>query len=66
MQARRRLIVLGALAAVMLIVPHPHADIRVLTHDSADPAPRRILAALDLGLVDVSLLVTWTARRLAR
>ena len=34
----------------------PTADIRLLTHDAADPAPRHFKAALDLGLVGVSVL----------
>jgi hypothetical protein len=34
-----------------------------LTHDIGDPQPHRVQAALDLGLVGVSILYTWTARR---
>lgn len=44
---------------------HPSANLRILTHDIGDTAPRRFQAALDFGLVGVSVLVTWTVRRLA-
>ena len=56
----------GLLVAVVLLasmaVRHPSADIRILTHDTADAAPMRIQAAVDLGVVAVSVLVTWTRR----
>ena len=56
------------MAAVALLgltaVRHPTADIRVFTHDAADPAPHRMQAAVDLGLVGVSVLYTWTVKRL--
>lgn len=55
------LIALVAVAAVR----HPTASIRVLTHDAGDPAPARVQAAVDLGLVGLSVLVTWS-RHLAR
>jgi hypothetical protein len=45
-------------------VRHPTADIRVFTHDAADPAPHRMQAAVDLGLVGFSVLYTWTVKRL--
>lgn len=64
MRDRRFGLVLGAAALIALAVRHPSADIRILTHDAADRAPHRIQAALDLGLVGVSVLVTWTAKRL--
>lgn len=60
---RTGLILVGAIL-LALAVRHPSADIRILTHDVADPAPHRIQAALDLGLVGVSVLITWTARRI--
>jgi hypothetical protein len=41
---------------------HPTADIRFLTHRTGDPAPHRFQAAVELGLVGVSLLYTWSAR----
>ena len=48
----------GIVAALALIAVarHPSADIRILTHESTDPAPHQVKAALDLGLFGVSLL----------
>lgn len=64
---RNRRIMLGTLAALALValVRHPSADIRILTHDAGDTAPHEIKAALDLGVVAVSVLVTWTGKHLA-
>ena len=53
-----------ALAVVAVGARHPTADIRLQTHDLADPAPHRFQAAVDLGLVGVSVLYTWTVHRL--
>lgn len=66
MRNRRRLFVAAALGTALVgaAVRHPTADIRLLTHDAADPAPRRLQAAVDLGLVGVSILYTWTVRRI--
>jgi hypothetical protein len=68
MDHRRRIAVGGAAALLVLAtaVHHPTPELRILTHDPADSAPRRIAAAVDLGFVGVSVLVTWTARNLAR
>lgn len=66
MSDRRKLIVAGGFGLALLVVQHPTADLRVITHDRSDPAPYRIQAAVDLGLMAVSVLVTWTGRRLAR
>lgn len=54
-----------AALALVAVVRHPTADIQILTHDAGDPAPHRIQAALDLGVVAIKLLVTWTADHLA-
>lgn len=64
---RRRRMMTGIVAALALIavVRHPTADIRIQTHDIGDPAPHRVQAALDLGIVAVRLLVTWTSNHLA-
>lgn len=51
-------IVAGGLA--LLAVHHPTADLRLLTHTMGDPAPRRFQAAMDFGLVGVSILYTWS------
>jgi hypothetical protein len=64
---RHRRMIVGAAALAVLgltAVRHPTADIRVITHDASDPSPRRMQAAIDLGLVGVSVLYTWTVKRL--
>lgn len=61
---RRSMLALGAVALTLVAINHPKADIRILTHDTADVAPKRFQAAVDLGLMGVSVLVTWTAKRL--
>lgn len=62
---RRVIFVCGLLMLAVVVVRHPSADIRIITHDIADPAPRKIEAAVDMGLFAVNLLVTWTARSMA-
>jgi hypothetical protein len=64
MRNRRIGLVLIVLALIAVSTRHPTADIRLVTHDAADPAPRRMQAAVDLGAMGVSVLVTWTARQL--
>lgn len=66
MRDRRKLLIAGGAALAILAVQRPTADIRLLTHDLGDPAPHRVQAAVDLGLMAVSVLVTWTGQRLAR
>ncbi len=63
MTERRKWAVAGVAAVSLLALRHPTPDIRLLTHDIGDPRPHRIQAAVDLGLVGVSILYTWTARR---
>lgn len=61
----RRMGVAMVVAALMLLAArHPTANIRLITHDIGDPAPHRMQAAVDLGLVGVSILYTWTVDRL--
>jgi hypothetical protein len=65
---RRRRTIAAALAltlAGVAVARHPTANIEILTHDSADPSPHRLQAALDLGIVAIKLLVTWTADHLS-
>jgi hypothetical protein len=62
MQRRNVAIALAALLAIVA-ARHPTPNISLLTHDIGDPQPHRIQAAIDLGLVGVSILYTWTARR---
>ncbi len=58
------LVIAGLVAVTALAVRHPTADIRLITHDSSDPSPHRMQAAVDLGLIGVSVLYTWTVNRL--
>lgn len=64
MRKPRVLLGVTAVALLCLAARHPTADIRVMTHDSTDPSPHRMQAAVDLGLVGVSVLYTWTVKRL--
>ncbi|MEG3087995.1 hypothetical protein [Sphingomonas sp. PB4P5] len=61
---RERRIGLGIAVAAMLLlaVRHPSANIQILTHDATDRAPMRVQAAVDLGVLAVSVLITWTKR----
>jgi hypothetical protein len=63
MRDRRTLAVAGLALVALVAMRHPTPDIRLLTHDIGDPRPHRIQAAIDLGLVGVSVLYTWTAPR---
>jgi len=54
--------VAGVALCLLLAARHPSPDIRLLTHDIGDPRPHRVQAAIDLGLVGVSILYTWTAQ----
>lgn len=65
MRDRRIMVGLIALVALIAAARHPTADIRILTHDVTDPAPHRVKAAIDLGLVGLTVLVTWTGRHLS-
>jgi len=64
MRDRRVVLAVAGLALVTLAVRHPTADFRLITHEASDPAPHRIQAAVDFGLVGVSVLYTWTVNRL--
>jgi hypothetical protein len=64
MRNRRIGILLGAALLLVVVARHPSADLRILTHDATDPAPHRFQAALDLGLMGISVLVTWTGKQL--
>lgn len=62
---RRKIALIGGGAALLAItaLPHPTANIEIITHEVTDKAPRKIQAALDLGILAVSVLYTWTAKR---
>ncbi|MDR6113617.1 MULTISPECIES: hypothetical protein [unclassified Sphingomonas] len=64
MRERRIVMGMAVLALVALAYRHPTADIRLITHDLTDRSPRRVQAAVDLGLLSVSFLYTWTVDRL--
>ncbi len=65
MRHRRITIGIVALLALIAVAHRPSADIRILTHDATDTAPHEVKAAVDLGVVAVSVLVTWTGKRLS-
>lgn len=61
---RRTIALIGAAALLIAGMVHrPSANIQILAHDSADLAPHKIQAALDLGVMAVNILITWTAHR---
>ena len=65
MNTRKNGIVLAAAAALLLFAyasPHNRADIRILTHDKSDLSPHKLQAAIDIGLVAISILITWTTK----
>ena len=53
---------MAALALFAIASPHHRADIRFLTHDQGDHNPRRLQAAVDIGIVAVSVVITWTQK----
>lgn len=66
MDTRRTAIaVIALLLLAVTAIRHPSADIRVITHQAGDPAPRQVTAAVDLGVIAFSLLITWTGKRFA-
>lgn len=62
MRNRRIALVVAMVGLCLLSVKHPTADLRLITHRVDDPAPARVQAAIDLGLIGVSVLYTWTRR----
>lgn len=61
---RRRIILIGATALLLVGLFHrPSANIQILAHDSADLSPHRIQAAIDLGVMAINILITWTTHR---
>lgn len=64
---KRLLMIAGAIALVIAVVhpSRPHADLEILTHRAGDTAPQQVHAAIDLGILAISVLVTWS-RQLAR
>jgi hypothetical protein len=66
--SKRRVALAGGGAALLaLTAMSPHtAKIQIITHDVTDTAPRKFQAAIDLGVMAVSVLYTWTAKRARR
>ena len=62
---RTRVAMVAGALIVLVAARQPSADIRILTHDRGDTTPARFQAAVDVGLMAVSILVTWTSRHLA-
>lgn len=64
---RRRRIAIALFALLLLAVAgrQPTANLRVIAHEAGDSTPHRFQAAVDLGVMAVSILVTWTSKRLA-
>jgi hypothetical protein len=64
---RNRCIMIGLFAALALIAVarHPSANIEILTHDATDAAPHQVKAAVDLGILGISVLVTWTGKHIS-
>lgn len=52
----------AALALFVLISPHNRADIRILTAEQGDVSPRKMQAVIDLGIVAISVLYTWSEK----
>lgn len=63
-ESRRAVALVAGVGLLALAARHPTADVRFLNHDRADPAPRVMKVALDLGVIGVSVLYTWTVDRL--
>jgi hypothetical protein len=65
MSSRARKFALGAFAAVALLplaAPDRHANLHINMERPGDTAPQRLEAAFHIGLVAVSVLVTWSKR----
>lgn len=63
MRRRRTILAAAAILALIAVARHPTADIEILTHQPGDPAPHRVQAAIDFGVVAVKFLLTWTTGR---
>ena len=62
-QRVRRIVAIGAVAlALLAFVPDRRADIAISIQRPDDVAPQRVQAVVDVGVVAVSVLVTWSKR----
>jgi hypothetical protein len=55
-------LIAGGALVVALAWQTPTASLEIQTHDVTDVAPKKMEAALDLGIAAFSLLITWTQR----
>lgn len=55
-------LIAGGALVVALAWQTPTASLEIQTHDVTDVAPKKMEAALDLGIAAFSLLITWTHR----
>ncbi len=55
-------LVAGSALVIALAWQTPTASLEIQTHDVTDVAPKKMEAALDLGIAAFSLLITWTQR----
>jgi hypothetical protein len=66
MSKRNRRIGIGVAAAALLLavhaMPNHRANISILAAEKNDANPHRLQAAVDIGMVAVSVLITWTER----
>lgn len=59
----RKWLVLGAaLLALLAFAPDRQANLAISMQRAGDPSPQKVEAAVDLGLIAVSVLVTWSRR----
>lgn len=56
-------LIAGGALVVALAWQTPTASLKIQMHDVTDVAPKKVEAAIDLGIAAVSLLITWTASR---
>lgn len=55
-------VIAGSALLVALAWKTPTSSLEIRTHDVTDVAPKKMEAALDLGIAAFSLLITWTQR----
>lgn len=61
MKARGRIIAGAALLALLTLAsPGHHAGVTINAHRVGDPTPQQLQAAVDLGIIGFSVLVTWS------
>ncbi len=65
---KRRLAIVAGAAALLVTTAavRPSAEFEILTHEITDKTPRKFQAALDTGVLAVSVLYTWTERAVLR